>query len=213
MSQPRRLPIVDDSFMDNVRVATPCEADWSQMQGDDRVRHCSDCRLNVYDVSQMTRAEAATLIRMNEGKRVCMRLYRRPDGTLITQDCWERLRAARRRGWVAFAAALVIVGLTQLGLRFAALTWLMKIAGETPPVALQPPVETASKPPCPLPTPEVVPPTITGGAVSVEREPVREMGKVAPPPRQPKAPPRAKAPKQVERPTRIPTMGDITIGE
>lgn len=212
MSQPRRLPIVDDSFMDNVRVATPCEADWSQMQGDDRVRHCSDCRLNVYDVSQMTRAEAATLIRMNEGKRVCMRLYRRPDGTLITQDCWERLRAARRRGWVAFAAALVIVGLTQLGLRLAALNWLMKVSGETPPVTLQPPiVETTTKPPCPLPTPEIAQPIITGGAVTVAPEPVREMGKVAPPTRKPKTPPVKKPAAPSERPT--PLMGDIAIDE
>ena len=202
---PRRLPIVDDSFLDNVRIATPCHADWSQMAGDDRVRHCGDCRLNVYDVSQMTRAEAAALIRMNEGKRVCMRLYKRPDGTLITQDCWERLRAARRRGWIAFAAALVLVGLTQLGLRFAALGWLMKISGErgmgaieaprepvTPTLAAPPVVET---PPCPLPRLE-------------ERE--VEMGKVAPPPTT-ERPIRKVKPLKVETVLVAPTMGDISV--
>ncbi len=173
------LPDVDDSFLDDLRIATPCSADWEQMQGDDRVRHCGDCRLNVYNVAEMTRAEAATLITMSEGKRVCMRLYRRPDGTLITQDCWERLRAARRRGWVAFAAALVIVGLTQLGLRFAALGWLLQWASRKPPIVtmgtIAEPIRQAPAPaPAPAPEPrplmgEIEPQPALMGAVAVRR--------------------------------------------
>ena len=143
----RHLPVLDDSFLDNIKVATPCSADWEQMAGDDRVRHCGDCRLNVYNVAEMTRAETAALIRINEGKRVCMRLHRRPDGTLITQDCWERLRAARRRGWMAFAAALVIVGLTQLGLRMAALSWLLRWSHNRPPEVMTGAVAVPLSPP------------------------------------------------------------------
>ncbi len=151
----RRLPIVTEATFDKIDIATPCHADWSQMAGDDRVRHCGDCRLNVYNVAAMTRAEAATLIATNEGGRTCLRLYRRPDGTLLTQDCWARLRAARQRGWLAFAAALVIVGLTQLGLRFSALGWLIKQQQRKPPVVS---IEPPGIPMMGAPRPVVVPP-------------------------------------------------------
>lgn len=58
------------------------------------------------------------LIGTREG-RLCVRFYRRRDGTVVTADCWARLRAARRKGALAFLAMLVIVGVTQF---FAMLT-------------------------------------------------------------------------------------------
>lgn len=170
----RRLPIVTEATFDRIDIATPCAADWNQMQGDDRVRHCSDCRLNVYDISQMTRAEAATLIATNESGRTCLRLYRRPDGTLLTQDCWARLRAARQRGWVAFAAALVIVGLTQLGLRFAALGWLIQWNADRRPTEIAAPVATPVVP--------VVAPVVTPPPVDEPRHVMGEMAAMPPPP-------------------------------
>jgi hypothetical protein len=144
----RRLPIVTEATFDKIDIATPCHVEWDQMDGDERVRHCGDCRLFVYNVAEMTRAEAATLIATNEGGRTCLRLYRRPDGTLLTADCWARLRAARQRGWIAFAAALVIVGLTQLGLRFAALGWLIQWStAERPPIVETAPILEPPPPP------------------------------------------------------------------
>ncbi|HKS17205.1 MAG TPA: hypothetical protein VJU16_07820 [Planctomycetota bacterium] len=56
------------------------------MTGDDRVRYCSDCKLNVYNFSGMTRREVSELIQLEEG-RLCVRFYRRKDGTLVTRDC------------------------------------------------------------------------------------------------------------------------------
>lgn len=56
------------------------------MSGDDRVRFFGDCRLNVYNLSGMTRREATDLIQLQEG-RLCVRFYRRKDGTLVTRDC------------------------------------------------------------------------------------------------------------------------------
>src|SRR5262245_2955051 len=56
------------------------------MSGDDRVRHCSECRRNVYNLSGMTRRDATELVQLAEG-RMCVRFYRRKDGTLITQNC------------------------------------------------------------------------------------------------------------------------------
>ena len=66
------------------------------MAGDDRVRFCDLCNLHVYNIAQLTGREAEQLIGRTEG-RVCARLYRRTDGTIITKDCPVGLRAIRRR--------------------------------------------------------------------------------------------------------------------
>ena len=96
-------------LLDNVRIATPCPARWADMDGDDRMRFCKLCQLNVYDVSAMTREEAEQLIRSTSG-RLCMRLHRRADGRLITKDCPVGVSAMRRRiaYMVASATAIVI---------------------------------------------------------------------------------------------------------
>ena len=82
--------------LEGLRIASPCTASWEGMAGDDRVRHCGACRLNVYDLSSMTRREAEDLVRRTEG-RLCVRFHRRADGTVLTRDCPVGLRAVRRR--------------------------------------------------------------------------------------------------------------------
>lgn len=37
--------------LDNIHIASPCSADWSEMYGDNRKRFCGDCKLNVYNLS------------------------------------------------------------------------------------------------------------------------------------------------------------------
>jgi len=80
------------------------------MAGDERVRHCTLCSLNVYNFAEMTRDEVHELLVRKEG-RVCARLYRRADGTLLTRDCPTGLRALRRRA-SRIAAALIAALLT-----------------------------------------------------------------------------------------------------
>ncbi len=81
--------------LDCVRIASPCSANWDQMSGDDRVRFCDRCNLHVYNIARLTRKQAETLMAHTEG-RVCARLYRRADGTIITKNCPVGLRAIRR---------------------------------------------------------------------------------------------------------------------
>jgi hypothetical protein len=93
--------------LSRVRVASPCSADWDSMIGNDRTRFCSQCELNVFNLSAMTRAEAEHLI-ANAETRLCVRFYRRRDGSIITQDCPVglrrlKLRASRIRKAVAAA--------------------------------------------------------------------------------------------------------------
>jgi hypothetical protein len=98
--------------MDRIRIASPCSSSWEQMAGDERVRHCTACDLNVYNFAAMTRGEIGELLLRTEG-RVCARLYRRADGTLLTKDCPTGLRAVRARlsraASATFAALLSIV--------------------------------------------------------------------------------------------------------
>jgi len=84
------------SKLDNVRVAAPCPANWDSMYGNERVRFCGECQLNVYNLSAMSRAEAEQLVGQSEG-RLCVRYYRRRDGSIITQNCPVGLRALKRR--------------------------------------------------------------------------------------------------------------------
>src|SRR3954471_15999341 len=84
------------SPLDDVRVAAPCNAGWDNMVGTERVRFCGQCNLNVYNLSAMTKPDAERLIAETEG-RLCVRYYRRPDGTILTKNCPVGLRALKRR--------------------------------------------------------------------------------------------------------------------
>lgn len=82
--------------LDDIRIASPCSANWEEMTGDDRVRFCSHCQLSVYNLSAIDRQEAEQVVKSRSG-RLCVRFYRRADGTMLTQDCPVGLQAIRRR--------------------------------------------------------------------------------------------------------------------
>ena len=98
------------SPLDRVRVAAPCSADWERMTGDAQIRFCDQCSLNVYNLSGMTKREAEALITSSEG-RLCVRFYRRTDGTILTENCPVGLRALKRRASrIANATISSIIG-------------------------------------------------------------------------------------------------------
>src|ERR1051325_2231218 len=82
--------------INNLRVASPCPVGWAQMKGDDRTRHCNLCSLNVYNISALSVDEVARLIGTGHD-RVCVRMYHRADGTVLTKDCPVGLRAYQKR--------------------------------------------------------------------------------------------------------------------
>jgi hypothetical protein len=82
--------------LNQIEVASPCHVPWEQMAGDEKVRFCEACQLHVYNLSAMDAEEAAERISQDDG-RLCVRFYRRTDGTLLTQDCPVGVEAARRR--------------------------------------------------------------------------------------------------------------------
>ena len=86
-------------------VPAPCPADWSAMTavGDgERVRHCRHCDRHVYDLSALPRAAAERLVadQLSADAPLCVRMVRRADGTVTTDDCRGRWRSAAVR-WAA----------------------------------------------------------------------------------------------------------------
>lgn len=101
--------------LDNVRIASPCSQDWNGMLGDERKRFCGSCKLNVYNLSGMTKDEAENLLSNAEG-RLCVRFYKRADGTVLTLDCpvgWAAFKRRVSKTAAAFASLVfgVIGGL------------------------------------------------------------------------------------------------------
>src|SRR5262245_51727882 len=99
--------------LDLIEVPNPCAVPWDSMQGDDRVRHCSQCQQNVYHLSKMSREEAEQLILQKEGK-LCVQFYRRADGSVVTRSCavvraWRGLVSGVT---VAILGLLALVGLS-----------------------------------------------------------------------------------------------------
>ena len=104
--------------LDLIRVASPCTASWDAMRGDGASRFCVQCSKYVYNLSGMTREQAEALVLEREGN-LCVRFFRRADGTMLTQDCPVGWRAAKKRiAWVGGAMASVLIaalGMTTLG--------------------------------------------------------------------------------------------------
>lgn len=102
--------------LNHVQVAAPCKANWDQMIGSEQMRFCGQCNLNVYNLSGMTRDQAESLIARNEG-RLCVRFYRRSDGSIITRDCPVGLRAIRDRVsyWTKAIVAAALTFLATVG--------------------------------------------------------------------------------------------------
>ena len=91
--------------LDETRIASPCRAEWALMDGDDKVRFCHHCQLHVYNLSAMDVEEAADRIAEHDGQ-LCVRFYRRLDGTVLTRDCpVGQAAACRERGSRAIGTA------------------------------------------------------------------------------------------------------------
>ena len=170
--------------LDCIEIPIPCKASWADMVGDERVRHCGDCRQNVYNIAAFSRREATRLLQERSG-RVCLRIFRRPDGTVITDDCRARLRAARKRGLLIFVGTLVVVAWAQICAQLVGLKSLRRVMSPS----TNPGVTTVPAEVKPVP---VLP---------------RQMPMMGAPPPWPKPEPRRK------KPRRAPERHHVTMGK
>jgi hypothetical protein len=168
------------SPLDGVRVAAPCPAQWEKMVGDERMRYCGQCSLHVYNLSGMTKREAETLVANAEG-RLCVRYYRRADGSILTRNCPVGLRAVKQRVTRIAGAALSAV------LGFFAGLGLVPGAGRAPmrhtmgEMVVMPDERSRVAPP-PVdegrPVDDKAPVNSVMGGVAIQRRPM--MGKMVP---------------------------------
>ncbi len=98
--------------LEDITIATPCLADWDKMTGDHRVRFCGDCKMNVYNLSGMSRQKAEALVQAKEG-RLCVQFLKRADGTIITKDCpvalhQKRIQRTRKNALVTVSVITLI---------------------------------------------------------------------------------------------------------
>ncbi|MDQ3180089.1 MAG: ankyrin repeat domain-containing protein, partial [Acidobacteriota bacterium] len=102
------------SFIDSIKVKSPCSEDWNEMRGNAQVRFCSHCNLNVNNLSAMTRKEALKLVRKSEG-RICVQYIQNPiDKKPIFGD--KLYQITRRAG---IAAGVLSASLTLSTLSYA----------------------------------------------------------------------------------------------
>jgi hypothetical protein len=82
--------------LDKISIAKPCTANWADMSGDERVRHCGLCKKNVYNLAGLKADEIQKVLGASDG-RMCIRFYQRADGTMLTEDCPVGLAKLRKR--------------------------------------------------------------------------------------------------------------------
>jgi hypothetical protein len=115
-----------------MQVASPCSVKWSSMIGNTQVRFCGLCRKDVYNLSAMDLEEVQELVRERKGQ-VCVRFYRRADGTVLTADCPVGANVASRRLWRrARRAGLAALGIAGAGLAALGIegNWVAKVFGQ-----------------------------------------------------------------------------------
>lgn len=134
-----------DRPLNNIRIASPCSADWEGMFGDERKRFCGECKLNVYNLSGMTLREAEELLENSEG-RLCVRYYQRSDGTVLTADCPVGWALVRRRLSVAATAAFSLI----VSLFSGILLVSFFSRSSTPPITKRFPIPFSTPTPTPL---------------------------------------------------------------
>ncbi|MBX9722096.1 MAG: hypothetical protein K2X81_11920 [Candidatus Obscuribacterales bacterium] len=104
------------SVLDDLVIAAPCPLSWESMVGDDRVRLCTGCSKNVYNIIDMTDKEAEHFLQEN-GATQCMRIFRRADGKIMTDNCPRGLREIRNKcRLVAKIAATLLASLFSLSM-------------------------------------------------------------------------------------------------
>jgi len=175
----RRLAVLED-----VRIASPCKADWDEMKGDERVRFCGSCEKNVYNLSAMPRGEAEALLRQRESN-ICVRLYRRADGTIITGDCPVGVRKKRVRravvSLVAGAGALAtttLVAFAQMGKPAATMGEPMPVNAPGTQGEIHPPEGVAAEPQAPTAAPSTEA-TVVPSAAPAAASPAARRGHVS----------------------------------
>ncbi len=101
----RRLSIL------RVEIASPCEAKWDEMVGDQKTRFCLSCEKNVHDLTAMSAREVSAFFDESANDRACVRVWQRTDGMILREDCPLGIRRQRLRGVLLSGVSIAAVAL------------------------------------------------------------------------------------------------------
>lgn len=87
------------------------------MSGNDQVRFCGQCQKHVYNISEISADDAVSLIQESEGQ-LCIRLFRRDDGTVLNGNCPVGVRQVWSR-WKRFVGVAATAGVVALAAKLA----------------------------------------------------------------------------------------------
>jgi hypothetical protein len=92
--------------LEQLRIDSPCPADFDAMQGTGPTRFCTHCNKHVHDLSAMTRADAERLVCEAAGS-LCVRFARdEVSGQVLTLGYAP---APRQRRWPLWAALVTAI--------------------------------------------------------------------------------------------------------
>lgn len=137
----RKLPAL--ALLPRLRIASPCTEDWDAMSGDRRARLCSQCDRHVFDLTGLRAADAEALIlahlQLPEARLPCVRLYRRADGTLLTDDCATGpAPRASIAAWLAAGATVTVLAAAIASAPLLPRHALDRLAGDAAGAAVEP---------------------------------------------------------------------------
>jgi Carboxypeptidase regulatory-like domain/Ankyrin repeats (3 copies)/Ankyrin repeats (many copies) len=96
---------------EQLKIKTPCSANWDQMIGNEWVRFCEHCQLTVNDLTPLTPKRVRRLIENSKG-RLCVRYRVSREGTPLLKAVPQQLHQIRKRvskiAASAFTATLTI---------------------------------------------------------------------------------------------------------
>jgi hypothetical protein len=100
------------NFLKNLTIPSPCAADWNSMVGNDQVRFCEHCSLDVHNLSLLTRHQAERLAARSRG-RLCVRYHHDSSNHPLTLPVGQKLhRIGRRVSRIAAGAFTATLSVT-----------------------------------------------------------------------------------------------------
>lgn len=102
-------PPEPEQMVDTYRRASKCDSQWEMMSGTDQYRLCSQCKLFLYDFTDVKLVDAQKLVMKREGKPE-PRFYRRSDGKFLTSDCPVAIARGRRMLMVIAGSVVALIG-------------------------------------------------------------------------------------------------------
>jgi ankyrin repeat protein len=119
------------TFLNNITIPSPCSADWNSMLGNDQVRFCQHCQLDVQNLSMMSRNQVERLIARSNG-RLCVRYVRDPQGRTLTLPVRQKLHhIGRRVSRIAAGAFTATLSITSAVAQNSATSRLREVSTDT----------------------------------------------------------------------------------